>query len=320
MAEEGTNPITTRSQIVLEIASALVAGPDRSVRQAEVRLRAQGEQDWALSLLGSSSSDGIRAVAAQGVDLAIVNPAATLAAACRGAGSWGAPQPVRAIAVIPSADEYVFAVRGDLGLATIEDIARLRPRLRVLMRRQPDHCLHEMFDDIAAAAGFSRADIAAWGGTIAKQALRPLQPGMPEFSELVGGGFDALFDEGSDRWVDAILGAGWRVLAFSEATLARLEALGYRRARLTRARFPHLGADIHTIDFSGWPIFVHADLADGRVEQICAALEERAAMIGWQGEGPLPVPRMAREAPDTPQSTPLHPAAERFWRKRGYLD
>jgi hypothetical protein len=190
----------------------------------------------------------------------------------------------------------------------------------VLMRRQPDHCLHEMFDDIAAAAGFSRADIAAWGGTIAKQALRPLQPAMPEFAALVGGGFDALFDEGSDRWVDAVLAAGWRVLAFSQATLSRLETLGYRRARLTRARFPHLETDVPTIDFSGWPIFVHADLADGRVEQICAALEERAAMIGWQGAGPLPVPRMAREAPDTPQSTPLHPAAARFWRAREYLD
>src|SRR3954447_14721038 len=102
-AEEGTNPITTRSQIVLEIASALVAGPDRSVRQAEVRLRAQGEQDWALSLLGSSSSGGIRAVVAGRSHLAIVNPAASLAAACRGAGPWGTPQPVRAVAVIPSA-------------------------------------------------------------------------------------------------------------------------------------------------------------------------------------------------------------------------
>jgi hypothetical protein len=221
--------------------------------------------------------------------------------------------------VIPSGDEYVFAVRGGVGLETIEDIARRRPKLRVLMRRQPDHCLHAMFDDIAAAAGFSRADIAAWGGEIVKGALRPLQPDMPEFAALVGGAFDALFDEGSDRWVDAIAAAGWRVLAFRPETLARLEALGYRRALLDRRRFPHLVADVPTIDFSGWPIFVHADLADGRVEQICAALDARASMIGWQGAGPLPIRRMALDAPDTPQSTPLHPAAERFWRARGYL-
>jgi hypothetical protein len=319
VAEEGTNPITMRSQVVLEIAASLVAGPDRSVRQAEVRLRAQGERDWALSLLGSSSADGIREVVAGRSHLAIVNPAASLAAAYRGAGSWGTPQPVRAIAVIPSADEYVFAVRGDLGLETIEDIARLRPKLRVLMRRQPDHCLHDMFDHIAAAAGFSRDDLAAWGGGIVKAALRPLQPDTAEFADLVGGAFDALFDEGSDRWVDALLAQGWRVLAFRPAILARLEAFGYRRALLTPARFPHLAADIPTVDFSGWPIFVHADLADDRVAQICAALDARAPLIGWQGDGPLPIARMAREAPDTPQSTPLHPAAERFWRARGYL-
>jgi hypothetical protein len=319
VAEEGVNPITIRSQIVLEIASALVSGADRSVRQAEVRLRAQGEQGWQLCLLGSSSAEGIREVVAGRSHLAIVNPAATLAAAYRGTGAWGVPQPVRAIAVIPSGDEYVFAVRGDLGLETIEDIARLRPKLRVLMRRQPDHCLHAMFDDIAAAAGFSRGDLAAWGGEIVKGALRPLQPATPEFSELVGGGYDALFDEGSDRWVDAVVAAGWRVLAVSDATLKRLEALGYRRALLTRRRFPHLAADCSTVDFSGWPIFVHADLGDGRVEQICAALDSRAALLAWQGDGPLPIRRMALEAPDTPQSTPLHPAAERFWRARGYL-
>src|SRR5207248_1054803 len=98
------------------------------------------------------------------------------------------------------------------------------------------------------------------------------------------------------------LAAGLRVLAFSDASLARLETMGYRRARLTSARFPHLRSDIATVDFSGWPIFVHADLADARVEQICAALVERAPLIGWQGEGPLPIARMAREAPDTPQS------------------
>jgi hypothetical protein len=28
---------------------------------------------------------------------------------------------------------------------------------------------------------------------------------------------------------------------------------------------------------------------------------------------------MAREAPDTPQTVPLHLAAERYWRSRGYI-
>jgi TRAP-type uncharacterized transport system substrate-binding protein len=55
------------------------------------------------------------------------------------------------------------------------------------------------------------------------------------------------------------------------------------------------------------------------VTQICAGLDARKARIAWEEPGDLPVERMAREALDTPQCVPLHPAAERFWRSRGYL-
>ena len=58
---------------------------------------------------------------------------------------------------------------------------------------------------------------------------------------------------------------------------------------------------------------------DDLVTQICAGLVARHARIPWEEPGDLPVERMAREAPDTPQTVPLHPAAERFWRSRGYL-
>ena len=39
----------------------------------------------------------------------------------------------------------------------------------------------------------------------------------------------------------------------------------------------------------------------------------------WQGEGPMPVPRMCRDEEDTPLGVPLHRAAEAYWRKQGYL-
>ena len=62
-----------------------------------------------------------------------------------------------------------------------------------------------------------------------------------------------------------------------------------------------------------------ADLADATVAQMCAGLDARKHNIPWEGEGPLPVERMAREAVDTPQDVPLHPAAEKYWRSKGYL-
>ncbi len=46
MPANWANPITTRSALMLEIASALVAGPDTSLRQTKVMLREQGADEW----------------------------------------------------------------------------------------------------------------------------------------------------------------------------------------------------------------------------------------------------------------------------------
>jgi TRAP-type uncharacterized transport system substrate-binding protein len=98
-----------------------------------------------------------------------------------------------------------------------------------------------------------------------------------------------------------------------------LEAMGYNRAIMPKQDFPKLPRDVLTLDFSGWTIFVHEKADDALVQKICAGLDARKARIPWEEAGPLPVERMARDARDTPQLVPLHPAAERFWHARGYL-
>jgi hypothetical protein len=226
--------------------------------------------------------------------------------------------PVRAVGVIPSWDQFVFAVRPETGLTTFEEIASRKLPLRILMRRTPDHSLHHMFDDVAAAAGFSRHDIAARGGEVRKAGSVPW-PHTDTFKALLRGEIDALFDEAATSWVPQALDAGITILPLAEATVARLEAIGYRRAVLPRATYPKLGADVLSLDFSGWTVFVHAEADDQLVTAICAALDARRACIPWEEPGDLPVERMAREAPDTPQMVPLHPAAQRFWRSRGYI-
>jgi hypothetical protein len=226
--------------------------------------------------------------------------------------------PVRAIGVIPSGDQFVFAVRPETGLSRFEDIAARKPKLRILMRATPDHSLHHMFDDVAGAAGFSRDDIARWGGEVRKTGSVPWVH-TDTFKSLIGGDVDAIFDEAAYVWVPQALEAGITILPLAEATVTKLEAMGYRRAVLARSTYPKLPADVLTLDFSGWTVFVHAEANDAIVTAICAALEMRKARIPWEEPGDLPVERMAREAPDTPQCVPLHPAAERFWKSRGYL-
>jgi TRAP-type uncharacterized transport system substrate-binding protein len=136
----------------------------------------------------------------------------------------------------------------------------------------------------------------------------------------VRGEIDAIFDEGASGWLDAAFDNDMIALAVSESRLAPLEQMGYRRGTLAKRSYPRLEADVLTLDFSGWPIFVHASAPDRLVAQICAALDQRKALIPWEGEGALPVERMCRDGKDTPLDVPLHLAAAEFWKQRGYLN
>ena len=312
------NPITTRSRVVLEIAAELVAEA-QPYRQAKVLLREQGaEAGWPVCLFGTSTNEGIEAVVRREADLAMINPAGPLTVAWRGAAPYAAPQPVRVLAVIPSLDQYVFAVRPEFGLTGFPDLIARRVALRVSLRWQRDHCLHFMLDHILAALGTSRAEMEGWGCEFR------LDPGLPSagearFADLAAGRVDAMFDEASDFWLNEALAAGMAILPLPEDAVRQLEAMGYRRAVLARSAFPALPHDLLTLDFSGWPIFVHEQADDTLVARMCQGLNARRHLIPWQGEGPLPVERMCRDAPDTPLDVPLHPAAERAWRAMGYL-
>ena len=310
-------PPTTRSLLVLEMAAELtLAAAPAPVRQAKAVVDLGGGRE--IALLGSSTIAGIHAVAAREVALAIVNPSATLTLAYRGNGPFPAPLPLRTIAVLPSRDQYVFAVHPQTGLRSFAEIAAKRSRLRIGVRGDRAHSLHFMLDDIMRTSGFRREDITAWGGEFRFEGVAP-DAGAPKFRAFLDGSLDAIFDEGADSWIGAALDAGMTVLSLAEPALAQLEALGYRRAIIPQARYPKLATDVLTVDFSGWPLFVHADSSDRDVTQICAALAGCVERIPWQEDAPLSLARMCRNAADAPYDVPLHPAAERSWMERGIL-
>lgn len=312
------NPVTTRSLVMLQIASELVSEGDMSVMQAKVLLKASTSSEWTLSLNATGAFDGVESIVNGESHLATINPSAGLMLAYRGIGPFDKPQPVRTIGVIPSQDQCVFAVRPETGLSTFEEIGARRVPLTVSMRGQRSHCLNLVINDITAAAGFSLDDIRIWGGNPRYEASLPWLD-SEKFKALVSGNLDAIFDEAAYVWVDAALDAGVKILPLAEHTVRKLEAIGYRRAYLRKSVFPKLPNDILTLDFSGWPIFVHAELPDDTVKRLCAALDARKHLIQWEGDGPLPVERMCLDADDTPQQVPLHPAAEQYWRQCGYL-
>jgi hypothetical protein len=317
--EKQAESATIRSRIVLEVAAELVAAKGQEMRQAKVLLRERGSgADWPLRLHGSSTIEGIQEVASGQTLLAIINPAAMLALAHRGSGPFTVPLPVRQIAVIPSEDQLVLAVRPETGLTLFEEIAAKRPKLRLALRGQADHSIHYMLKDMTAAAGFTIAELRSWGGTITLEGTVP-RPESGKFKAMAAGKLDALFDEGAGSWLPQALDQGFTILSLSESTMQKLEAQGYRRALLKKSVYPKLPRDLLTLDFSGWTIFTHDKAPDALVMDICTALITRKHLLPWDGPGDLPIERMAREAPDTPQLVPFHPAAELFWRSRGWL-
>jgi len=306
-----------RSHLVLEVASELVDRAGWPYRQARITLREQGGDDWPVCLFGSDSAAVIEQVARGEVQVAIINPAGPLALALRGKGPFANPIPLRAITVIPSPDQLAFAVTERTGLKSLREIREQRYPLRVSIRGQMDHSLHLVVKEVLSAAGFSFDDIVSWGGQVR------YDPGLPRVPNRLGavqrGEVDMIIDEAVRNWLNAALELGMHVLPIDDATLAHLEEIGFRRAVIAKARYPKLKEDVPTLDFSGFPVYTHASVPDGIVTSVCAALEARKQTILWEEEGPLPLDRMCRDTPEGPLNIPLHSAAERFWRERGYL-
>lgn len=313
------NASTMRARFVLEMAAGMAAGEDGFYREPELTLNTNEGLGGPVNLSASSTLDGIARVLSGEIDLAFLNPSSALSVAYRGAGCYFTePQPLRAITVLPSRDQCMFAVHGSTGLSSIEDIGRAKYPLKLSLRERDEHWLHNMLDDILAAAGFSIADIESWGGKVRKEGHIP-RPGTPKFEALAAGEITGVFDEGVHGWADAVTPAGLVALKLEEDTVSKLEEMGYRRDYLFKSHYPTLPADILTLDFSGWPVFVLEDASDDMVRRVCAGLEYRKDLIHWEGEGPLPLDQMCTDTPEAPLGAPLHPAAERFWKEQGYL-
>lgn len=308
---------TIRSRLVLEVASEMVDQADWPNRQARVSLRVQGTDHWPVNMIASDGPAALDLVARGEMQLAISNPAMFLALAVRGTGPYKKPIPLRAITIIPSPDQLAFAVTEKTGLKSLREIRERRSPLRVSLRGQRDHALHPVVDEVLAAVGVSLDDIVSWGGQVRYDDGLPMRDSR--FGAMQRGEVDMIVDEAVRGWANAALDAGMQILPLDDLILKKMEALGLRRAVMPKARYPKLPDDLPTLDFSGFAVYTHADLSDTVVTSICAALEARKDRIGWQEPGPLPLDRMCQDTADGPLTIPLHPAAEKFWRERGYL-
>ena len=80
-----------------------------------------------------------------------------------------------------------------------------------------------------------------------------------------------------------------------------------------------MAEDITTIDFSGWPMIVRADMRDDTAYAICEAIEKRKEVIPTDNYKPLEMAQLCANDEEAPYDVPLYPGAARFYRERGYF-
>jgi TRAP-type uncharacterized transport system substrate-binding protein len=263
----------------------------------------------------------IRAVAEGKFSLAWVNPSVLLTMAHRGKGPFRKRLPVRTLAVFPSYDVMGFAVRESTGITSISQIKKQRFPLKVSIRRadkaaRKDDSTMFTVAEVLRAAGFTLEDIRRWGGEI-RLAGRPSDPARRV--DIESGAADAVFDEGIKSWARTALENGFRFLPVEGSVLKHMAALGFRPAPMAKSRFEGMAADVQTLDFSGWPMIVRADMRDDVAYALCETIEKRKDLMPTDNYKPLDVAQLCANDEESPYDVPLHPGAARFYRERGYL-
>ena len=303
-------------------AEGVLQTDSRLGNAVRLSLTAKSNDRKGLSLsFATGSFREIRGVAEGKFSLAWVNPSVLLTMAYRGKGPFRKRLPLRALAVFPSYDVMGFAVHESTGITSLSQIKKERFPLKLSTRLVTPSALREnstMFTVAAVmrAAGFTFAELRKWGGKI-HLASRPSDPARR--ASIENGTVNAIFDEGIKSWARTALENGFRFLPVEGTVLRSMVAMGYRPTVMHKSRFPGMAEDITTIDFSGWPMIVRADMRDDTAYAICEAIEKRKEVIPTDNYKPLEVAQLCANDEEAPYDVPLHPGAARFYREKGYL-
>jgi len=325
-----------RTRGLLELAAGLydTSLSFKTTRAAEQAVQTESRVGYSLALALTATrekgvslsfaADGSReilAVSRGKLSLGWINPSVAATMAFRGKGLFSKRQPIRTIAVFPSYDVMAFAVHESTGITSLEQIRKERTPLRLSTGSVSKAWLASsptMFtvSAVMKAAGFTFANLRQWGGKI-QSVTRPSHPDRR--AALEQGAINAVFDEGIKSWGQSAIDAGFRYLPVEGGILKKLAAIGYRPSVLPKSRFPALPADVPTVDFSGWPMVVHADMPEDVAYALCEAIDARKALMPTDNFKPLDMAQLCSNDDEAPCDVPLHPGAKRFYQDRGYL-
>ncbi|HLH67179.1 MAG TPA: TAXI family TRAP transporter solute-binding subunit [Solirubrobacteraceae bacterium] len=275
-----------------------------------------GTRTWIRSARGCA--DNLAAVGSGEVDVAVMTPASFARMAVEGRGPFqDRPYPdLVALGQVPHRDALLFALDARLGIESMAQLRDQAPRLRIAASPAADG---------ANPAGFaahwllarSGARIVDWGGELLLSE-RPLDC------------IRAVAEQRADGLVhEAIMTTWWhelasqRALAFlpfeDEVLDAAAEQMSWALTTVPAGYLDGIHEPLRTVDFSGYLVVVRREMSDELAYLLAWALGETAARFEAQFHH-IPAPRSPVSYPieraqlaATP--IPLHPAAERYFRK-----
>jgi TRAP-type uncharacterized transport system substrate-binding protein len=252
-------------------------------------------------------------------DFGFGNPVGLSRMAYLGCGFYKRKIPLRAIGVFPTWDRLIFAVSQDTGIDSIEDIRKLKYPLRISTRRKGKlQTTLYVIEEVLRAYGIRLTDIQKWGGTIMEA---PSPSSTARDDAIRSGTANAVFDEGVKSWGALALKSGMRFLPIDDRVLRKMEKIGFPGATLTRKHYPQMDRDIHTVDFSGWTYFCHADLPSEIAYNMAKAVDLCCEQIPVDhfDRRPMTMREFCRGGEAGQLNIPLHPGAKKYFGERGYL-
>lgn len=269
---------------------------------------------------GRMCVDGPRLVAERLYDMSITTPAWYLGAAIEGRGPFATPLPLRVIGVFPHDDRLVFAVRREIGIASLDEVRERQYPLRIAIPMPLDgHSVGWVVEEILNEYGITLSELESWGGS-----LIGTHPGSVKNSpaDRSDPGFDAIFDEAimTERWKRASEDFDLRFLPLSEGVLAHCQELGMNRGVLSRGRLRGVDTDVEGIDFSGWALVIHEQASEELGYFTARAVDRRVDEIAHRFAGEfagMTEPLTIKSFIDT--DLPIHDGARQYYLDRGYL-
>ena len=215
---------------------------------------------------------------------------------------------LRIIARIENPSYLMIAAAKSSGIADLKQICKDKMPIRLLLGNggEPLEAVMEYY-------GFGKKDLQASGGKILVGNSLLLST---NFDLMMGIGIVANYPEGG-MWYQMSLKKDLVFFPLPEDLRQKLaKEYGGELVQLPFRYMRGVGdTPIPTVGFGGLAVYGRDDLPDQFVYDVAKGLDEKHGLIKWAGQPFSYDPATVGDG----RGVPLHPAAERYYRERGYL-